>query len=226
MKNVEERLLSLNSNKTEIAKIAEKSKQTVSNWCSRNSIAKDGAQKIANYYNVRLDWLIYGKGNKYETQTIKWQGEVSEPGKDCEFDGEIVEIPFFSDVSLSAGQGGFLQLETNGRSKQFVKSELKSLGVDISNAACATVHGDSMLPVLPDGSLVGVDMSDTSIKDGKMYAIDRGGMLYVKRLYKEPNNGLRISSLNKEEYPEEKLTHKEALNIRIIGRIFWYSALI
>jgi phage repressor protein C with HTH and peptisase S24 domain len=129
-------------------------------------------------------------------------------------------------VSLSAGGGDFLQLETNGRTKKFVKAELKSLGVDISNSACATVRGDSMTPVLPHGSSVGVDMSDTKVKDGKMYAIDRGGMLYIKRLYKEANNGLRIFSYNKEEYPEERLTEDQAKGIKVIGRVFWYSALV
>jgi phage repressor protein C with HTH and peptisase S24 domain len=45
-------------------------------------------------------------------------------------------------------------------------------------------------------------------------------------LYKEANNGLRIFSHNKEEYPEERLTAEQVKGVKIIGRVFWYSALI
>lgn len=222
MKNLNERLASLGATNVELADISGVTKQSVTNWIARDSLSKKAAERLAKHFSVSMEWLLTGVN---ESPGITWQGDINEQDAFYETFEEVL-IPFFKEVSLSAGGGDFLQLETNGRTKKFIKSELKSLGVDITNAACATVRGNSMTPVLPDGSTVGVDMSDTTIKDGKMYAIDRGGMLYIKKLYKEPNNGLRIFSHNKEEYPEERLTEDQMKSVKIIGRVFWYSALI
>jgi phage repressor protein C with HTH and peptisase S24 domain len=228
MMKLSERLSSLGPNNVELAEIAGVSKQSVTNWIARDSISKKGAERLAKHFGVSMEWLLTGDNietGKTERSNVIWQGGINEVAQEYSYVDEVL-IPYFKEVSLSAGGGDFLQLETNGRTKKFAKTELKALGVDISNSACATVHGDSMTPVLPHGSSVGVDMSDTKVKDGKMYAIDRGGMLYIKRLYKEANNGLRIFSYNKEEYPEERLTEEQVKRIKIIGRVFWYSALV
>ena len=102
---------------------------------------------------------------------------------------------------------------------------LKSAGVDPSSAACASVTGNSMEPVLLEGTTVGVDTSKTSIKDGDMYAIDHDGMLRIKLLYRMPGNSLKIVSYNKDEWPDELLAPDEAQKVRIIGRVFWWSTL-
>ncbi|MGO2705730.1 MAG: LexA family transcriptional regulator [Pseudomonas helleri] len=138
-----------------------------------------------------------------------------------------VELPFFGEVELSAGQGSTVMLETNGRKLRFGKRTLQRKNIDPAAAGCVPVRGNSMEPVLPDGSTVGVDTANQSVNDGKMYAIDHDGQLRVKLLYRQPAGGLRLRSYNTEEHPDERYDARYVLDhIRIIGRVFWYSVLL
>ncbi|EPO7860483.1 TPA: helix-turn-helix domain-containing protein [Pseudomonas aeruginosa] len=141
-------------------------------------------------------------------------------------DDDEVELPFYKEVELSGGLGSTVVREDLGRKVRFGRYSLRRLGIDPNNAACVTVSGNSMIPILPDGSTVGVDTGSTSIKDGDMYAIDHDGQLRVKQLYRLPGGGLRIRSFNSEEHPDERYTAEDAAeHVRIIGRVFWYSVL-
>ncbi|MCG8292266.1 LexA family transcriptional regulator [Pseudomonas entomophila] len=138
-----------------------------------------------------------------------------------------VEIPFFQEVEVSAGTGSAVMLETNGRKLRFGKRTLQRKNVDPTTAGCVPVKGNSMEPVLPDGSTVGVNTDAKSVVDGKMYALDHDGLLRVKLLYRLPGGGLRLRSYNAAEYPDE---HYDSAywseHIRIIGQVFWYSVLL
>ena len=136
-----------------------------------------------------------------------------------------VALPFYMEVELSAGAGSEVQREDNGFKLRFAKSTLRKSGVQPEHAACVKITGDSMEPVLPDGSTVGIDTNDKNIKDGKMYAIDHDGMLRVKMLYRLPGGGLRVKSYNSHEYPDETYTPEQASTIKVIGKVFWSSVL-
>lgn len=136
-----------------------------------------------------------------------------------------VALPFYMEVELSAGAGSEVQREDNGFKLRFAKSTLRKSGVQPEHAACVKITGDSMEPVLPDGSTVGIDTNDKNIKDGKMYAIDHDGMLRVKMLYRLPGGGLRVKSYNSHEYPDETYTPEQAIAIKVIGKVFWSSVL-
>lgn len=138
-----------------------------------------------------------------------------------------VELPFFKEVELSAGKGSEVMLETNGRKLRFGKRTLKRKSIDPSAAGCVPISGNSMEPVLPDGSTVGVDTANTTVQDGKMYAIDHDGQLRVKLLYRLPGSGLRLRSYNTDEHPDERYEGEYVQNhIRIIGKVFWYSVML
>lgn len=138
-----------------------------------------------------------------------------------------VELPFFKEVEISAGNGSAVMLETNGRRLRFGKRTLQKKNVNPESAGCVPVKGNSMEPVLPDGSTVGVNTDAKNIIDGKMYALDHDGLLRVKLLYRLPGGGVRLRSYNLAEYPDE---HYDASytqdHIRIIGQVFWYSVLL
>lgn len=138
-----------------------------------------------------------------------------------------VELPFFQEVELSAGKGSEVMLETGGRKLRFGRRTLQRKGVSPEAAACVPVTGNSMEPVLPDGSTAGIDTAATQVQDGKMYAIDHSGQLRVKLLYKLPGGGLRVRSYNAEEHPDERYEGDYVSeHIRIIGKVFWYSVLL
>ncbi|WP_432777602.1 helix-turn-helix transcriptional regulator [Pseudomonas fortuita] len=138
-----------------------------------------------------------------------------------------VEIPFFKEVELSAGKGSQVMLEVHGRKLRFGKRTLSRKNIDPMAAGCVPVTGNSMEPVLPDGSTVGVDTAATAVQDGKMYAIDHDGQLRVKLLYRIPGGGLRLRSYNEAEHPDERYEREYVENhIRVIGKVFWYSVLL
>jgi phage repressor protein C with HTH and peptisase S24 domain len=152
-------------------------------------------------------------------------GHVDVYESDEPLHSDEIEVPFFTEVELSAGNGFNSVLEIASQQLRFNLSTLAGAGVTPSTAACCKVNGDSMEPVLPDGSTVGLDTSDTHIKDGKMYAINHGGLLRVKFLYRMPFNGLRIRSANP-DYQDEEVSGETARDIRVIGRVFWYSVVL
>lgn len=138
-----------------------------------------------------------------------------------------IEIPYYKEVELAAGKGSEVMLETSGRKLRFGKRTLQRKGITPEAAAGALVTGNSMEPVLPDGSTVALDTSATQVVDGKMYAINQEGQLRVKLLYRLPGQGLRLRSYNSEEHPDERYDGTYvAENIQIIGKVFWYAVLI
>jgi phage repressor protein C with HTH and peptisase S24 domain len=196
---------------------------SVSQWESGDNKPKD-LITLSKVLQCHAEWLLSGKENKYDNNA-KWLGRIEPWDNGTALEDDEVELPFFTEVELSAGCGATQVQENHGPKLRFSKSTLKRHGVDPSHAACVSVSGNSMEPVLPDGSTIGVDISKTSIIDGKMYAIDHEGMLRVKSLYRMPG-GIRLKSFNNDEYQDEIYTGEDAKNIRIIGKVFWYSVLI
>lgn len=137
-----------------------------------------------------------------------------------------IEVPFFTEVELAAGNGTIAAREHTGKRIRFSKATLRRQGVDPLNAVAVKVSGNSMEPVLPHGCSVGVDIGNIKITDGKMYAINHDGMLRVKLVYSLPSKGLRLRSYNSDEYPDEIYNAEQTTNIKIIGKVFWYSVLL
>ncbi|MEL0621760.1 helix-turn-helix transcriptional regulator [Marinomonas arenicola] len=194
---------------------------------------RDKVQIIARSTGVRVEWLEYGTGELSSDHKVSEKlssyspvlGSVDAWDSDTPLEPYEVEVPFFSEVELSAGKGFTSVLDIATQKLRFNLSTLNKAGVSPDSVACCKISGDSMEPVLPSGSTVGVDTSQIKVLDGKMYAIEHGGMLRVKYLYRLPFNGLRIRSANPDHHDEE-LSAESTKDIRIIGRVFWYSVLL
>jgi phage repressor protein C with HTH and peptisase S24 domain len=194
---------------------------------------RDNVQIIASATGVRTEWLEYGTGEAILNNQIEDSPSTNHPhlanidawDSDTPLEPNEIEVPFFNEVELSAGNGFTSVLDIATQKLRFNLSTLNKAGVSPDTVACCKVSGDSMEPVLPSGSTVGVDTSQIKVLDGKMYAIEHGGMLRVKYLYRLPFNGLRIRSANPDLHDEE-LSSETAKDVRIIGRVFWYSVLL
>ncbi|MGF6692675.1 LexA family transcriptional regulator [Metapseudomonas resinovorans] len=188
------------------------------------------AESVGQFSRRQDDTPRYGQPNEERSPAVALPLPVSpiEVWDDSTPLGpDEVELPFYKEVEISAGMGSEVMLETNGAKLRFGKRSLQRKGISPETAACAPVTGNSMEPVLPDGSTVGVDTSSTQIQDGKMYAIDHSGQLRVKLLYRLPGGGIRVRSYNADEYPDERYDADYVeQHIRVIGKVFWYSVLI
>lgn len=225
---IKEKMRELNLKSVDIVNGTGAGKAAVSKWVN-------GASKPSGLYLVKLcetlnncdpEWLLTGKSKKNKESNAQCIGSLESISDDEIFRDDEVELPLYEDVKLSAGIGLCEVSEYTNKRLRFAKSVLREKGVNPKHASCVLVSGSSMEPVLPSGSAVGIDMQKTMIDDGKIYAINHDGMLRIKILYKMPSNGIRVRSFNVDEYPDEFYNSNEALNIRIIGRVFWYSALI
>ena len=221
--------------KAELARAAEVTPQAAGKWFKSNSISRESLDACAKRLGVSVTWLINGEGDPHaNVSSLSKHEKLSNVGSLIDLEPwdsktplheDEVEVPFYMEVELSAGHGSAIQLESTGPKLRFSKSTLRRHGIDPNSAACVKVTGNSMEPVIPDGATVGIDIANTAIKDGDMYAIDWDGALFVKTLTRRPGNGLRIRSFNIDEYPDENLTAEEAKLVKIIGRVFWYSVL-
>ncbi|WP_083329306.1 S24 family peptidase [Marinobacter salinus] len=158
---------------------------------------------------------------------LEFFGHMDAWDSNTPLDEDEVELPLFREVELAAGAGQTQVVENHGAKLRFAKSTLSRAGVEQEYAACAFVRGNSMEPVMPDGTCVGVNTGDTTVRDGEIYAIDHDGMLRVKYLHRRPGGGIKIVSQNASEHATEEYSAQDVIdnNIRIIGRVFWWSVL-
>lgn len=198
--------------------------------------------ELAKALQCNAEWLSAGTGLMVTSAEDRHRAAVMhhfEGNDELEFFGRMdawdsntpldedeVELPLFREVELAAGAGATQVIENHGAKLRFAKSTLSRAGVPAEAAACAFVRGNSMEPVMPDGTCVGVNTADKTIKDGEIYAIDHGGMLRVKYLHRRPGGGIKIVSQNAGEHPVEEVAADEmASTVRVIGRVFWWSVL-
>ncbi len=188
----------------------------------REGLSVYGDEKVIGFTGTPKQMKAPGKSQ----DELEFFGYMDAWDSQTPLDEDEVELPLFREVELAAGAGATQVIENHGAKLRFAKSTLSRAGVPAEAAACAFVRGNSMEPVMPDGTCVGVNTADKTIKDGEIYAIDHGGMLRVKYLHRRPGGGIKIVSQNASEHPVEEVTAEEmAANVRVIGRVFWWSVL-
>ncbi|MBY7909936.1 helix-turn-helix transcriptional regulator [Vibrio fluvialis] len=171
-------------------------------------------KEIAEFLGVNRFWLEFGE---QEDQVLGgfdvWSGDESSD--------DDIDVPFLKDTELAAGNGLLPNPDYNGFKLKFARSTLRRLGVDPANAVCVSVKGDSMEPVLKDGSTVGVDTGKKNIVDGKMYAVSIRGLLKIKVLAQISSDVVRVKSYNSSEYPDEDVSIED---IKVEGWVFWSAS--
>ncbi|GGP37553.1 transcriptional regulator [Shewanella algicola] len=224
--NLQEKLKASGLTQKELAERANISQVMVHKLISGKAKESSKLVAIANVLGTTAEELITGKVRAKAEANAEWAGPMETWDSNTPLSDDEVEIPFYMEVELAAGHGIVEMPHYYGPKLRFAKSTLRKSNVDPTNAACVRVSGNSMEPVLPNGSTVGVDTSQTNVIDGKMYAINHDGMLRIKTLYKLPGGGLRLRSFNLDEWPDERYEGDDLKQITVIGKVFWYSVLL
>lgn len=94
-------------------------------------------------------------------------------------------------------------------------------GINPQQARCFKVDGDSMEELLFDGDSVLVNLAETQILNGKVYALRYGDELRIKRVYRKLDGSLILHSDNPAFVPREEEIPAAAVeqHIGIIGRV-------
>lgn len=221
-------MIEKNINQTELAKLAEASPQSVTNWLKRNSMSKNVAKAICEKTGYSIDWLLFGLGESNHADTnfkqsrlkpVEWEDM---PTSNTEF----VEVPVL-DVHLSAGDG---YCNTEGEEMYtlpFRAYTLRREGINVENLRVVRVTGDSMEPKLSDNDTVSINTADKVVRDGKMYAIRIGDVQKIKILIQNSDGNITVRSYNP-DYKDE-IVYKgqiESGDFTVIGRVWWISSIV
>lgn len=214
-------------NQSELARRLSVSPQSVQKWESEVTIPRGRRlDAIAAALSTTVGFLVTGdlpaRSAVFEPNA-ELLGPIDVWDDDTPLDADEVYVPFLKEVELSAGSGRTAVQESSNRKLRFGRISLRNQGVDPASARCVTVAGNSMEPVLRNGTTVAVDTSNTKVLDGDMYAINHAGQLRVKQLYRMPGGGLRLRSFNRDEHQDEEYTAQqiEEQELVILGRVFW-----
>lgn len=217
--------------RSELSRAIDVSPQSITNWVKRNSISKDSAKKIEVKYGISANWILYGDGEMKAKKILKddlpsedqWESVVTWDSNTNLGDDEV-EVPFLKDIELACGDGAHSEQDYNGFKLRFSKATLRRFNApsDGSTIFCFPAKGDSMEPVIPEGSTVTINIADKQIVDGKVYAINQDGWKRLKQLYRTGPNKVSIRSYNQTYSPEEANLDE----IEIIGRAVHFSVML
>ncbi len=217
---------------TELARAVAVKPQSIQYLCDARNQAKGSRQTpaIARYLGVSADWLATGVGTALD-------GAPSSGGapnvaavpprplavwdNEDELDSDVyVFIPRL-DVKAACGSDGKVmwEIDQEGQRNAFRRRWAERLGIRPDNSATIVAEGDSMEPRICDGDSLVVDYKQTTIQDGKIYALSWQGEFFVKRLYKEPGGVVVLHSDNEAKYPERRLLPEHLAELEVIGRV-------
>lgn len=175
-------------------------------------------REIAKAMGVSLDWLADGEGD----MVLGGASSITVLSSDEAVPDDIVMIAV-SNVKFSGGNGSAVTTYELEEDRQPVAYQLSwFIRERMKPERCKRfrVVGHSQEPLLFAGDWILVNLDQTTVEDGRMYALRYGDELRVKKLTKRLNGGLLLVSENSAEHPPEELSPAEVLeHITIIGRV-------
>ena len=181
------------------------------NWEKRQVQGKKGIAYEYHYSSFPLDvqrQLGFEQGQEVQ------KAPVSET-----LNENVLMIDSFSSINVSAGFGSFNEGVTKpDEQTPYSAALLRKLGVNPKYAAVFWADGISMRPTIDDGDQMLVDLKRKEIKGDKIYLVQNGSSVWVKRV-KIRWDGVELISDNREEYPPIILSKDEAENLQVIGQL-------
>ncbi|MFA0012006.1 XRE family transcriptional regulator [Vibrio lentus] len=186
----------------EIAEHVSLSKMAVSRWEKGDSIpAGETLNDLAKLLEVEPKWLLTGDLEGHREH--------------------VIFVDFYHEIFASAGDGNLCNNEAP-EMYPIPKSIVENEGEE--NICCIRAKGNSMTPVLQDGSIIALNINKKELRDGMMYVIRQGDLLRVKVLIETPDN-IIIRSYN-QDFDDEVISKDARLdeNLTIVGRVVWHSS--
>lgn len=205
----------------------------------QRSPSREVLSKLSDTYSLSTDWILSGAGEMLipsveelvafrearQATTEYWAHQ-----KIRDEDYAIIEL---HDAYLSAGNGTSNLEERVVKQLAFRTDWLQEMGLNPTRLKIARALGDSMIPMIFDGDLVMVDISNKEIatkpaqRSGNrrtdIFALKVDGEARVKRVERPSDDTLVIYSENANEYPPEVYTGGEMNRVDVIGKVVWWS---
>jgi phage repressor protein C with HTH and peptisase S24 domain len=99
-------------------------------------------------------------------------------------------------------------------------------GWDPSQLAVISGEGDSMSPTINHGDVVLINLADTKLKSGDVYAIEDADGTRIKRLFKQLDGRVRVVSDNPDKrlHPDDYLTPDTGAHL--VGKVVYRSGAV
>lgn len=214
---VSERLEQILSEKklqqNELAEIVGVTAQAVTNWIRRGQISPKSARIISQKLGYSVNWIL---GAEFESS----QNDVQSIDNNSDYSDTHIEIELY-DIKLSAGNGRMVEWIPRKSDEPLLFREAWFKTKRLSPYTCKAmyVRGHSMTPVLEDWDTVIVDISDTEIVDGEIYALIYHNNFYIKQVVRNGKD-IQLISFNP-EYKPININDDDLENLQIIGRKVW-----
>lgn len=191
-------------NREAAAIAAGKDKDMISRYVSGKSEPSfDTIIKIARFANISLDWLAFGRGNKYKKDNISLVSDYK-------------EIKVY-DISVSAGAGCFVDDELVNSTIVLPRKFLDIYGLS-GNYVGVSIAGDSMIPKLCTSDTAIIDIDVTSIEDDDIYVFSYENHCYIKQLQKMGRE-IRVKSLNPNYESWTIVPAEEGDKFKVVGKL-------
>lgn len=219
----------------ELARAAKTSSTSVGFWLDgANGISAAKARLLGDFLHVDPLWLETGEGNPYpeeikgpnvdgniEALRKNWKSrpriEAFHPEDDLPDD--IVLVPE-SRIEFSGGNGRMnYELVEDQEPASYRRSWFQKYGLKPDRVRRFRVTGDSMEPLLYARDTILVNLDETQVIDGRLYALRYGDQLRVKYLSKRLDGTLVLRSVNPAYKDEEVPAELANEHITIIGRV-------
>ncbi|MBS9780933.1 MAG: helix-turn-helix transcriptional regulator [Gammaproteobacteria bacterium] len=177
--------------------------------------------ELANALNVSVEWLLAGITS---TDRLIPQGSTVAVLDDGDHSTTHHQIPIY-DIRLSAGNGNavWVTREQKDDPLYFRKGWFKARHLKPDTLKGLYVRGDSMEPYLFHYDTVLIDIDDTEITDGEVYALIFKDKFYVKEL-QNIDGEVSIISRN-DKYPQMKTQKGEESEygnyFQVLGKVVW-----
>ena len=201
-------------------------------------------KRICAAYNVSPMWLFQGRGPMHahstpaDTSAVSCgkpavsagccdveAADVSAGAPDSVVAPDGVQTIYVPKVEarLSAGTGS-LEVSDNIKGYFGFRSDwLRRKGCP-TQMVLMSITGDSMRPTLENGDLALVNLAQTDVVSGGIYAVGVDDSVLVKRLDKRPGKIVLVSD-NREAYEPQELDMTDEIvrdSLRVIGRVLWW----
>lgn len=165
---------------------------------------------LAEAADVSLLWLITGQGERDREVAVEFFND----GVEHISSTTLVRVPL-----QASGVDGEAQ---NLTSLAFCYHWLATKGLDSTELNALAVRGNSMEPTIRDGDTVLINVGETAIVDGSIYAIRDGSTVLLKRIHLQLGGKLKLLSDNAQF--SEAIVDAGAVNI--VGRVVWRGSFL
>jgi phage repressor protein C with HTH and peptisase S24 domain len=200
----------------DIAEACNVSRQAVSQWeTGQNEPGINNLEKAATRLNVSLEWLRTGKGPKPDLRIIPVAGRKRVVRR---IETGVERPPFPNMIPEQAMGVGAGPLVLDGRIHDWWKLPLglvtETLRTQPPYLVALRVLSDSMEPGIKLHDYVIVDQADTTPADGKIYVIDNGLGVILRRIFLSGGGELTLRA-DRDHKLDVTIKRDE---VRIVGR--------